>query len=284
MAFLSDAAAGIVRPEELYDLIVRTIQQESVALQVSTRVETESQQFRFPILTNDVPSGWFNEGEDITLADPGVDQLIVTPKKIASITKISSELAEDSSPEAANLVRDSLARSAARTLDKAFFAASTPKGPPGLLSVAYQNVAAGSTFGNVDPFTSAMTKLEKVGSTATSFTANADTVEVLSKLKMFTGATSSNQPLLQPDPTQPTRRAINGVPLYSVADTVALANNYVWCLDSRKTFCVVRRAVTLDVSPHAFFGSDSVGVRLTMRATPAFPHPAACVLVSASGS
>lgn len=283
-SFLSDAAAGIIRPEELGQLILQVVTQESVALQVATQIPCTAQQFRFPILTDDVPAGWFDEGDPITLEQPGVDQLVCTPKKLASITQISSELAEDSSPEAANLVRDSLARSAARVLDKAFFGNTVSKGPSGVQSVEYQTVDAGSAFGNADPFTEAQTKLEKVGATATSFTANADTVLTLNKIKEFTGTITSNKPLLEPDPTQPTKKAINGVTLYSVADTVAVNNNWVWCFDKSRTFVVVRREIQIDVSPHAAFTSDSILVRLTMRAAPAFPHPAACVLVAAGGS
>ena len=240
---------------------------------------------RFPLLTEDVPSGWFNEGDPITMEQPTVDQLVVAPKKLASITQISSELAEDSDPAAASLVRDSLARSAARTLDRAFFASqSDPKGPAGILSVAYQSVSAGSAFSTFDPFLAAATRLEKVGATATSFTANADTVLGLSELKEFSGSIQSNKSLLQPDPSQPTKRAINGVPLYSVADTVALADNHIWCPDKTRTFVVIRRNIQIDVSPHAAFQSDSIMVRLTMRAAPAFPHPQACVLVTTGGS
>jgi hypothetical protein len=44
MAWLSDAAQGIIRPEDVSDLIL----QESVALQVATQVPTASPQFRVP--------------------------------------------------------------------------------------------------------------------------------------------------------------------------------------------------------------------------------------------
>ena len=144
------------------------------------------------------------------------------PLKVAALVKISSELAEDSSPEASGLVQDSLARSVARQIDSAFFADTTPNGPAGLLSLTdVQTVGAGSMFSNFDWATSAKTKLRKVGSVPTSFVASADTVGALSTIKSFTGTISSNEPLLaatEANVTEATPENVLGVPLVAVAD------------------------------------------------------------------
>jgi HK97 family phage major capsid protein len=287
MTFLESAAAGILTPEQVGELVIRPIQQASVAMAVTTVVQTASPVFRIPIVDTDASAAWVPEGNDIVTNDALVDEEQVTPLKVAALVKISSELAEDSSPEAAGLVQDSLARSVARQIDAAFFANTTPNGPNGLLSLTdVQHVAAGS-FGNFDFATQAKTLLRKVGSTATSFVASADTVGTLSTVKSFTGTITSNEPLLsatEGDVTQATPETILGVPLIAVADGTALADNIVWALSKPKVFCVFRRNVTFDISPHAFFGSDSIAVRVTCRVGFGYPHHAAIVKVTASGS
>ena len=149
-----------------------------------------------PRLDEDAAAAWVPEGNDITPTNPVVDEEIVSPKKVAALARISSELAEDSSPEAATVVQDSLARSVARRSDEASFANTTTNGPNGLLSLnEVQTVNAGSAFENFDWATQAKTKLRKFGSTATSFVASADTVEALERIKSFIGSLTSNEPL-----------------------------------------------------------------------------------------
>ena len=57
------------------------------------------------------------------------------PKKLASLTKVNNELANDSSPVATALVGESIACSVSREIDLAFFAEATSKGPAGLESL-----------------------------------------------------------------------------------------------------------------------------------------------------
>jgi HK97 family phage major capsid protein len=102
----------------------------------------------------------------------------------------------------------------ARKVDAAFFADTTSNGPSGLRSLDdIQFIDTDTTpLTNVDAFSEAISKAENVGATVTAFVANASTVLALSKVKKLTSG--SNEPLLQPDPTRPTRRQILGVPLY----------------------------------------------------------------------
>jgi HK97 family phage major capsid protein len=187
-------------------------------MQVTTVVTTSSHDFRIPIITSDVSAAWTAEGNEITPSDAGVTEITVTPKKLAALSIISNELANDSSPTAADVVGESIARDLARKLDAAFFGSTVSNGPSGLESLnGYGFVDTDSVaLTNVDAFSEAISKAENEGATVTSFVANASTVLALSKLKKLTG---SNEPLLQPDPVLPTRRQILGVPLYSVPDT-----------------------------------------------------------------
>ena len=143
MSLTTATGAGIVRPEEVGQLVVQPVIAASVALTVSSVVTTDAHQYRLPVITADPTAGWFAEGVDITPSDATVDEVIVTPAKVAGLTIISRELAEDSTPDAAQVVGDGLARDLARKIDLAFFANTTANGPDGLLSLTPQTVDTG---------------------------------------------------------------------------------------------------------------------------------------------
>lgn len=279
MALLRSAAGGILRPEEVGALVTKPVERESVAMQISTVVETQSSSFRIPIITADSTADWTPEGDEITATNPGVDELDVVPKKLAALTIISNELANDSSPEAQQVVGDSIARDLARKIDAAYFTNTTVNGPSGLESVAYQLVTAGSVFDDLDPFAEAVSKAEVVGAQITSWVAHPTTLLALAQLKKLT--TGSNEPLLQPDPTMPTRRQILGIPVYW---SPAVDEGAVWGIPAARTFVVRRQDVELVVDESRYFERDSIGIRATLRCAFGFPHPQAIVRVAAGGS
>lgn len=284
MALSNASAAGIVRPDQVGPLIVEPLKAASTATSVTTVVATSSPSFRLPIVVADAAGGWYSEGADIDLADADITELVITPRKCAVLSKISNELANDTSPAAAQVVGEGMARDLARRVDAAFFGNTVADGPSGLLSLpGVQHVDAGSAFFDLDPFAEAISKMENVGATATAFCASAATVLALSQLKAFDGATQSNQPLLQPDPTQATRRSVLGVPLYSLPGTV-IGDDVVWAIDRAKTFTVMRQDVALEVDRSVFFGSDSLAVRAIIRVGFGFPHEAAIVKIGIGGS
>ncbi|BBY58447.1 phage major capsid protein [Mycolicibacterium sarraceniae] len=102
----------------------------------------------------------------------------------------------------------------------------------------------------------------------------------LSKLKRETG---SNEPLLQPDPTLPTRRQVLGVPLWSLPDTV-IDDGLIWGIPKPRVYVVTRSDVEVAIDPSYYFGSDSLAVRSTMRVAFGFPHEAAIVKIMFGGS
>lgn len=281
MSLLSSTAAGILRPEEVGELIVKPVQQLSVAMQIAKVVPTTSSKFRIPVVNSDVSSAWTPEGSDINPSDPDVDEVEVEPRKLAVLTKVSRELASDSSPAATDVVGQSIARDIAKKIDKAFFAETTANGPAGVQSATGRQVIVVSpAYTNLDPFSEAVSRLEDVGATVTGWVTNSTTALTLAKLKTESG---SNQPLLQPDPTLPTRRSILGAPLF-VVQSGTIEDGTVYAFDKSRVFAVLREDVTLDVDPSFYFGSDSLAVRGTLRVAFAFPHEQAIVELSNSGS
>lgn len=280
MPFHSADGAAILRPEQVAALVVQPVQDAAVSTQIATVIQTESKDTRFPIIKSDVQAAWTAEGAEITPTDPDTDEIVVTPKKLASLTIISRELANDSDPAAATVVGASIARDLARKLDGAFFGDTVANGPSGLESVSGVQAIPAGTITNADPFVEAEFAVADSGGAISAWACNANTAAVLSKLKAETG---SNVPLLQPDVTMPTRRAINGAPLFVVPGN-AIPDGGIWGIDRRHVFVVIREGATLDIDASAYFSSDRIGVRATMRVGFGFPHTAVIAKIGMGGS
>lgn len=270
----STTGIGGILPEQYGPIIVQPVQQMSVAMQVATVIATSRHTMSLPVVTEDPSAAWVTEGSEITPDDPVFAEITVTPSKVAGLTIITRELADDSSPAALGLVGDGLARSIADQVDKAFFGDLSEPAPSGLESLSdVTPVDAGEAWTDLDPFTEAIAKAEGKGTAITSFVAHPDDALALGTLKE---ATSSNRPLLTPDPTTPTRRVIQGVPLLTSPHVTA---GTVWALPKERVIVVRRQDVSLETSTDAYFSSDRVAIRAVMRVGFAFPHEAAIVRI-----
>ena len=136
----------------------------------------------------------------------------------------------------------------------------------------------GASYADTDPFATALSKAETVGAQITSWVAHPQTLLDLSKLKIGTGW---NLPLLGADPTSPTKRSILGVPIYW---SPAVDQGCVWGIPKAKVFVVIRSGTSVVADSSAFFSSDRVSIRCTMRVAYAFPHAQALIRIGAGGS
>lgn len=273
--YTTSAGAGGLLPDSYGPLVVQPALDASIFAQVATVVQTPSTEYRIPIVSADPAASWVAEGAEITPSDPTLQELVVTPPKVAGLTIISRELANDSNPAAAQVVGDGLARDIARRIDQAAFAGLASPAPAGLSTLSgvqsYVNAAA---FANLDFAAQAVSKAETVGAKVTAFITSPATALALATIKTGTG---SNQPVLGADPTQPTGRSILGVPLY-VSQFVAA--NTLWAVDASRTWLVVREDATVEADRSVYFTSDRVAVKATMRVGFGFVHPQSVVKVT----
>lgn len=274
----TDDVKGI-SPDAISTLITLPVERQSVAAQVATVIPTNATRTHIPLVTADPSAAWVAEGAEITASDPTLDDVIVTPAKIAGLTIITNELAADTSPAAAGIVGDGLSRDIARKIDAAFFGtngggAVQPEGLEDLAGVA--NVDAGSAWANLDPFAEALSNAEGLGLMVDSFVANPADALILATLKE---SASSQRPLLTPDPTQPSKRLLQGVPLFVSS---AVTAGTVWGIPKVRAILVRRNDVDLAVDRSAYFTSDRTAIRATMRVSFAFPHAAAIQKISLS--
>jgi HK97 family phage major capsid protein len=279
MAGTTTTFAPILTPEQVAELVIRPLIAESVAGQVLTAVQTASREYRIPIVTTDPSASWTAEGAEITVSDAEVDELEVTPSKLAALSVISRELANDSSPAAADTIGAGIVRDLSRKVDQALFTATTTNGPGGLPGVSgVSTVSAGASYANVDAFSDAVYTAADFNANVTAWVTNPATAKALAKVKEQTG---SNKPLLGPDPTVPGRRQILGIPLLT-SPYVTTTNNVVWGISAQYGYMVVREDAEVESDKSVFFTSDRIAVRAVMRLGFGFPHPAAMVKIATS--
>lgn len=266
---------GGLLPDQHGPLVVQPALDMSIAAQVSTTVRTRSTTYRIPIVTDDPTALWVAEGAEITPSDPTLEELAVVPKKVAGLTIISRELADDSDPAAAQVVGDGLARDISRRIDEAYFGSMAAPAPAGLGALSgIQTVVDAAAFADLDSFAEAISLAETVGARIDHFVTSPATALALAKVRTETG---SNQPLLGTDATSATDRRILGVPIL-VSPYVAA--NVVWALDSSRVWLVVREPATVETDRSVFFTSDRVAVKAIMRVGFGFVHPQAVVKIS----
>lgn len=255
-------------------LVIQPVEAESVAVQAvgATMAAAGTSGYRVPIVAADPSAGWVAEGAEIPVSDAELDEATDKFRKLAGLTIVSRELANDSSPQAAEEVGKGIARDIAKQLDAGFFGDGDGTGvaPAGLGSLSGVNALdAGTTWGDLDVFTEAVYAAEGVGATLDSFVANPADALALAQLR---DADGSNRTLLQVDPTQPTRRLIGGVPLLVSPHVDA---GTIWGLPADRVVVAIREDVEITRDASAYFSSDRIAVRGIMRGTFLYPHEAA---------
>lgn len=279
MSMTTGTASGILTPETVSALLVRPAFAQSVAGQVCRIVYTQSKTFRIPVVSADPNAAWVAEGAEIAPSNLIVDQVVVTPTKVAGLTIISNELHHDTSPQASEVVGEGLARDIARRIDEAMFGpVLAAPAPPGLESLATAGtvtaIDAGEAWVALDAFEEARGAAEQVTARISAWVCNPATALALATLK---DSSTSNKALLGADPAQPTRRVIAGVPLF-VSPYVAA--DRVWGIPGDRTLLVVREDAEIDVDTSVFFTSHRVAVRGVMRVGIGYTHPAAIVAIT----
>lgn len=287
MAILNQDLGGALRAVDTGQLVEIPWRATSVALATTTVVATTSSEWRCPVLDSDVTAAYVDENEQLNLSDPVLDSCAVTPKALTVLTRVSDEALADSTPAAISIISDSIVRSLSFATDQSWVAASTPKGSPGLGSLVgngAQAVDVDGTISDLDPFISAIGKLEAHGAKATAFVADSRTWTALALLRQFEGTDSTSLvPLLGSDPTAPQGRSIQGVGCWSLREGI-LEPGQVIALDGSRVFTVIRSGVQLDTSKDLWFDYRATAVRASTRLAFAFPDPASVVFINSGGS
>lgn len=158
-------------PQSVLDLVVQPVAQESIAAQIGAyRTGLTGDSLRVPLVTADPSAAWVGEGEEIPLSESQLDEVEAAYRKLAGLSVISRELAEDTDPSAAEEVGRGLVRDIARKLDAAMFTNAGAKAPSGLASLAgVTTLPAPADLVSLDPFVSAKFRAKAVGADLAAF-------------------------------------------------------------------------------------------------------------------
>ncbi|MDX1890117.1 phage major capsid protein [Mycolicibacterium sp. 050158] len=281
MASTTTGFAPILTPAQVGGLVIQPLIAQSIAGNVLTPIPISTHSYRVPLVTADPAASWTAEGAEITATDATLDELDITPSKLAALSVISRELADDSTPQAAEAVGQGIVRDLVRKVDAALFAATTTNGPGGLAGLSgITTVSAGTSYANVDAFSDALYTSATHNGQITAWVTNPATAQTLAKVKQYTSG-SSNVPLLGPDPTVPGQRQILGVPLLT-SPGVPTTNNVVWGIPKDYAYFIIRQDAQVESDRSVFFTSDRVAIRATLRVGFGFPNPAAIVKIATS--
>lgn len=254
---------SILGPEQVAELLIRPLQETSIAAQVCTVDELRGSgqpSIRYPIWESDPTVAWVPEGEEIPQGAPDLDEIEVVPSKVAGLFVASNELMSDGSPQAINQIGRGLVRQLATSVDAAFFSSLPSPAPQGLESISPVEIDADA--GNVDWAEAALS-----AAPVDTFVAHPADALSVATLKEAAG---SQRGLLQSDPTQPAVRTLAGVPLITSRH---IEPGTVWCINKDAARLVLRQDATVVADESAYFTSDRTALRAVMRIGFGFTSP-----------
>lgn len=152
---VSGAKGGFLVPDEMQRSLVRLREERGVFERYANSMPMGSDNITIPRLISDVTAYWVSEGSEITDSDAELGAAELVAKKLACLTKVSSELDEDAVVEVGDMVTQSMAYAMADKIDEAGFngdGTSTYGGVTGLKnalnSAAIQDAASGNDAAN----------------------------------------------------------------------------------------------------------------------------------------
>lgn len=234
---------------------------EALMLSTSTftiPVEGDRPVVLVPYIDVEDDAGFVPEGTAIPEADPDTTTVAIATGKIAVLGKISREEYEQDNIPA--LLASSFSRAVIKKSNAAYLSqvAPTPPAitpPAGLLNQTPTD--GGTVAANLDAVIDAVAGVEAAFGKATHVIANPGAWASISKLKTGTG---SNQSLVGAG-TQDAVRTLMSVPVLTSA---AVPADTLLVVDSASVLSTYGQLLVA-TSEHAYFGSDSIGLRVTWR-------------------
>ena len=145
--FPAGGLGSAVTPEQWAAYVLEHLSAQSVVLASgATRITTALRAIHVPRITADGSADWFAELEEIDVGDPTGDELLLTPKKCAALTRLSNEVVDDSDPSVIDSVGTAMTRAVALKADRAILGGAGGKEPLGVYGQAGQHVVGAVTI------------------------------------------------------------------------------------------------------------------------------------------
>jgi HK97 family phage major capsid protein len=221
-------------------------------------VEGDAVAVQVPYVDADDDAGFVAEGAAITEASPDTTNVEIYTGKIAVLGKVSRE--QYGQTGMSSLLANSFRRAVVKKANNAYLAQAAPVGPAvtppaGLLNLSPTD--GGTVGADLDAIIDAIAAIEDAYGAPTHVIANPTAWASVLKLKTGTG---SNQSLVGAG-TADADRGLLSVP---VLTSPAVPVETLLVVD-KASVLASWGSLFLAVSEHAYFGSDSIGVRCTWR-------------------
>lgn len=146
-----NSKGGFVVPDEMQATLIRLRESRGVFPQFANRIPMGADIIRVPRLLSDVTAYWTGEQQEITASDTTLGSAELMAKKLAALTKVSSELDEDAVIEVGDMITESMAYAMADKIDEAAFngdGTSTYGGVLGLKNALHANAIQDAAASN----------------------------------------------------------------------------------------------------------------------------------------
>lgn len=208
---------------------------------------------------DDADAQFTAEGADIPEAEPTLSEVLVHTGKVTLLVRVSREQYNQSGT--ANTLSDSARRAVLKKANEAYLSQVIPTPPavtpPGGV-LTHPGIQDGGTIAtNLDALADAFTLVEVAGGNVTHILAAPDSWGALRKLKK---GTASNESLLGAGTEDAEKRILNT----PVLTSNAVPSGQLALLDSSAIVSAAGE-VQVATSEHAYFGSDSIALRVTFR-------------------
>ncbi len=144
-----NASGGYLVPEEMANFLIQQSNEYGVYQREATNITMNAERFRFPRVTDGVSVYSIGEAETLTASDMTFESLELNLRKIAGMTKFSSELSEDSIIGLSDVIGASFARAFAKKIDECGFVGTGADATYfGFVGVRHKLRAAASAIGD----------------------------------------------------------------------------------------------------------------------------------------
>ena len=272
----SGVKGGFLVPDEMQRSLVRLREERGVFPRYARNYPMASDNLFVPREINDVTAYWVGEGSEITASDDDLGAAELTAKKLACLTKVSSELDEDSVVSIGDMITRSMAYAMADKIDEAGFngdGTSTYGGVTGLKNALNANAIVDAETGNDAPNNLDLVDFEKVagalpqysGMSPVWFVHSAVYYASMARLMNAAGGTTGMEI------ANGTERRFLGFPVVFaqvLPSTTGTSASTIQCYlgDLRLAATVGnRRNVQTQVSLDRYFENDLIGIKCTER-------------------
>lgn len=117
----STTAGGYFVPDEQAKFFLELMQQSNTAIPLCRAFTMTTDVFNVPTISAGNTAYWVSENTTITSSDATTGQVVLTAKKVAAISEVSTELIEDANPQIAQALNEQLAKDVAIAVDKEIY-------------------------------------------------------------------------------------------------------------------------------------------------------------------